>query len=459
MTRSNLTELDKKRRFADSEECKKLKIYGDFSLLLGSRADAVEYFHWIVEKIYQLCDKKDPKWLAGGYECLVAVQYMILKKKYDFNAEKYTSEKRESAYTKIARALKIYGAELQNYNKAAACFIKFAKFFKIMNMKDYYHKMLTENMSILTHTNTSIIHKISCADLASQFGYFRTCAFLLYNAHEQFASSLGNALLPRTSIQRSEIIMMMIQVLGIYKNNNHISKLAPNCSSKPLLNRPIIIFILNALYSFSFTIDKRYALCMIFLLTLMVQDKEKEKFWESIISTSPNLDGDAITYPLDVPYFSYIYVNPNSRKILQRKAPLIGQTTTPDGQEKKVEGLFLYDPRKSKVASINWCSLTTETINLYLYNPLPFQVSIDSIEVVTKNVRIDCHSGKVVLRPNEQRKKITLSVKILDEGEMEITGVMITIRKLVYFVGCGPNGIISLVKEYPDLPMAVGTSL
>lgn len=175
-----MAEIDKKKRFADSEVCKRLKIYGDFSLLLGSHKDAIEYYSRI-ETIFPICDNKDNKWLAGGLECLVAVQYLILKRKLNFSEERYSSEKRDSAFNKVSKSLKIYGLDLQKYNKAASCFIKYSHFFRKMNMGSYFIRMLSETMSVIVHPKTTIIYKISCADYASQFECFRTSAYLLFD--------------------------------------------------------------------------------------------------------------------------------------------------------------------------------------------------------------------------------------------------------------------------------------
>jgi hypothetical protein len=207
-------DIDKRKKFYDSESSKKLKLFGDFSLLLGSYKDAVEYFSRI-ENIYGLTENKDSKWLAGGLECLVAVQYLILKKKLGFNTEKYSVEKRESAYTKMSKSLKIYAQELQHYNKAASCFGKYSHFFKKMGLSHHFERLVGDHLSLLIDRRTSIVHKISCADYAAQHESFRMAGFLLFDAHENYKNSPGALLMSNTIIQRSEIILMMIQILGI----------------------------------------------------------------------------------------------------------------------------------------------------------------------------------------------------------------------------------------------------
>jgi len=410
----------------------------------------VEYFSRI-ETVFQGCDNKDNKWLAGGLECLVAVQYLILKKKLNFSPERYTPEKRDSAYNKIAKSLRIYGHELQNYNKAVGCFIKFSHFFKKMNMHAYFHRMLGENLSMLVHPKASIIHKISCADYAAQFGCYRTSAYLLYNAHEQIRQNVATNLLnPNSaSIQRSEIVLMMVWVLGLLQSSEHIQNILPHCSAKPLVNRPIINFILNALHSLNFCMDKRYCLSLIYLLSLMISDKEKEKLWETIVNCTPNLEGEHIHHPLELPYFGYILAIPNSRKVQKSKVDS-ALTANPEAS------LFLYDPRKKTVA-INWCSHSPELLTVYMYNPLPFAVVVDSLEVVTKNLKATSHSGKFVLRPFEQKKKIKVHIKFFDEGDLEIVGLKVWSKKLSYFLSCGSNGVADLVRNNPDLPCSVET--
>ena len=408
----------------------------------------MEYFSRI-ESVFQGCDNKDYKWLAGGLECLVAVQYLILKKKLNFNPERYSAEKRDSAYNKMAKALKIYGHDSQNYNKAIGCFIKFSHFFKKMNMHSYFYKMLGDNLSMIVTPKASIIFKVSCADYAAQFGCYRTSAYLLYNAYEQSKQNIGASLLASNTsgIQRSEIVMMMIQVLGICQNNDYLQRIVPHNSLKPLVNRPIINFILNSLHSLNFCIDKRYCLCLVFLLTLIMNDKEKEKLWDTITNCTPNLEGELIQHNLDLPYFGYMLAIPNTRKIQMRKIQVVAPKNPDDN-------LFLYDPRKKAVA-INWCSHSAELITVFMYNPLPFAVVVDSIEIVTKNLRATSHSGKFVLKPFEQKKNVNVHIKLMEDGFLEILGIKIWSKKLCYYLSCNPSGVADLVRTYTDLPCCV----
>lgn len=414
----------------------------------------MEYFSRI-ENIFPMTETKDNKWLAGALECLVAVQYLILKKKLDFNQEKYSLEKRESAYSKMVRSLRIYGSDLQNYNKAASCFGKYCHFFYKMGMNSYFHRLLGDNLGMLLDKRTSIIHKISCADYAIKFECFRSAAFLLFDAHEQYKNSAGALLINSANVQRSEIVLLMIQILGkrkltpgIHTSGDGLQKVLSKFSTKPLVNRPIIQFILTNLHSLNLWNDKRYCLCLIFLMTMMINDKEKEKVWESIITFSPNLSGEEIVNQLDLPYFSYMLAVPNPRKIMRRKLKDEGSS------EKKEASLFLYDPRK-KIVSTNWCSLGFEEMVVFLYNPLPFSVVIDSLVIVTKNIKSASHSGKIVLKPFEQKKKVTVLLKVEKEGELEITGVVFTIKKLTYTMSSLLNGVSVLAKNNPELPCSV----
>jgi hypothetical protein len=144
----------------------------------------------------------------------VAVQYLILKKKLGFNQEKYSSEKRESAYTKMVRSLRIYAQDLQNYNKAASCFGKYSHFFDKMGMGNYFYRLMGENLGILIDKRTHVLHKMTCADYAVKFESYRTAAFLLFDIHEQYKNNAHAQLINIPNVQRSEIILLMIQILG-----------------------------------------------------------------------------------------------------------------------------------------------------------------------------------------------------------------------------------------------------
>lgn len=385
----------------------------------------------------------------------MAVQYLILKKKLDFNQERYSVEKRESAYTKMVRSLRFYGPEFANYNKAASCFGKYCHFFYKMGMNSYFHRLVGDNLGILLDKRTSIIHKMACADYATKFECYRTAALLLFDAHEQYRNNAGALLINSANVQRSEIVLLMIQILGmisvtvgIHNSGEILQKVLPGFSTKPLVNRPIIQFILTNLHSLNLWNDKRYCLCLIFLMTMMFNDKEKEKVWENITSFSPNLDGEEIVNLVDLPYFSYLVPVPNPRKILPRKLK------TDEMDQKKEDNLFLYDPRK-KVVSVKWCSLGPEEVIVYLYNPLPFAVVIDSLEIITKGIKSSSHSGKIVLKPLEQKKKVTVLLNVEDEGELEIAGIVFTIKKLSYTMACLPNGVSVLAKTFSELPCSV----
>jgi hypothetical protein len=237
-------------------------------------------------------------------------------------------------------------------------------------------------------------------------------------------------------------------LVGIYNSGETLQKVLPSYSSKPLVNRPIIQFILTNLHSLNLWSDKRYCLCLIFLMTMMFSDKEKEKVWENITTFSPNLNGEEITALLDLPYFSYMLAVPNPRKIMRRKLNDEGPGV------KEEASIFIYDPRK-KIVPTNWCSLVHEEMIVYLYNPLPFTVVIDSLTILTKNIKSTSHSGKIVLKPYEQKKKVSVLLKVEREGGLEITGVLFTINKLSYFLASLPNGVSVLAKNNPDLPCSV----
>lgn len=219
-------------------------------------------------------------------------------------------------------------------------------------------------------------------------------------------------------------------------------------SEIPLINRPIIQFLLNSLHSLSYWNDKRYCICLAFLMTLMVGEREKEKVWENLTNFSPNLEGETILHNLELPYFSYMLATPNPRKIMKRKKK--GE----EKDQKEEASLFLYDPRK-KIVSTNWCSLASEEMIVNLYNPLPFSITVDAITVVSKNLKSSSHSGRFALKPFEQKKQVSVIVNIEEEGNLEISGILFQIKKLSYFLPCESNGTSTLTKNHSELPFSV----
>jgi hypothetical protein len=223
----------------------------------------------------------------------------------------------------------------------------------------------------------------------------------------------------------------------------------PASSSKPLVNKPIVTFLITSLHGMNFTIDKRYCLCLCFLLTVLHTDKEKENLWETLRNYKPNLDGELISVPLELPYFGYMVGTPNPRQILKKKVAT-------EGAEKQEDKLFIYDPRAKKSVNLNWCAESSEEIIVYMYNPLPFSVTIDSLEIQVKNSKVFSHSGKFIMKPFESKKRVSVLLKFMEPGEVEITGILVTCRQLSYSLASLPSGVSMLAKENPELPVNVG---
>lgn len=155
---------------------------------------------------------------------------------------------------------------------------------------------------------------------------------------------------------------------------------------------------------------------------------------------------EVVTHNLDLPYFSYIYAKPNSRKVKTEGVKDKG----PKDKKANGEKLFLYDPR-DKTVKLNWCCNRSEDVIIYLYNPLPFDIVINSLVICTGDVKSITHSGKVNLAANEKKKKVTVKLKILEEGEVKISGIKFTINTFYYILPNEKLGISSLVTEDPSL--------
>lgn len=243
-----------------------------------------------------------------------------------------------------------------------------------------------------------------------------------------------------------ELLFTIIETLGISKARDGYLKFICNSSSeRPLVSKTIIDFLISNLYKLNFSNDPRYVNCLLFLLKLSPASA-KQQIWRSIISCNSSVSQEEVCDELDLPYFSYIYAKPNPRKVRQENIVDTGPV------DKKINGqkLFLYDPRDKSV-KLNWSSGRSEDVIIYLYNPLPFDVVINSLELCTSDVKSMTHSGKIHLSPFEKKKKTTVKLRILEEGEAKISGVKFLINSFYYVMTNASSGLSSLMVKNPSL--------
>jgi hypothetical protein len=303
-------------------------------------------------------------------------------------------------------------------------------------LKKFEHKILFKLKEPLV--------KVYLSKICGDFGLFRIGSMYLFSAFDFVEQSLKDS--KENDIQKVELLFTIIETLGISRARDGYLKLICNSSSeKPLVSKAIIDFLISNLYKLNFSSDSRYVNCLLFLLKLSPPHL-KSQIWKSIISCNSSVSHEEVYHELDLPYFSYIYAKPNPRKVRQENVIDTGPV------DKKINGqkLFLYDPRDKSV-KLNWSSGRSEDVIVYLYNPLPFDLVINSLELCTSDVKSMTHSGKIHLSAFEKKKKTTVKLKILEEGEAKISGVKFLINSFYYVITNAASGISSLLTKNPSL--------
>lgn len=62
---SDFSAMKKKRKVDNLLNCKYLKMYGDFAMLLQSSRDAIKYY-LDLETLYNMGQKQEPQWLGAA---------------------------------------------------------------------------------------------------------------------------------------------------------------------------------------------------------------------------------------------------------------------------------------------------------------------------------------------------------------------------------------------------------
>lgn len=420
-------------------ECKYLKMYGDFSLLLDSELDAVIYYS-TVETIYNICVKKESKWLASAQEGSLASIHLSLSKKSLAEREAYPAEKKQLILARMVSSMSIFLSSWENIEKAGSTLYKYCEFLQFMKMENEFVSLLSKIENTVLNQPIESVVKIKIADIFCNFGYFRKAAHFVSNAFSQIQRAETNQTVnQKHEIEQIELILMIMQTLGIAKTRGYLSDISSNHSDRPLVTKEIVDFLLINLRNLSY-IDSRYVKALIVLLKLSSRP-QKQDIWKEIIITNPNLDGALIKHDFDLPYFSYVIAKPNLRQI---------KSLTHKKEGLKGGELFLYDPRAKKV-ELNWCCNRSEELTIYLYNPLPFPVTISSLEICTNSAQAITHSGKINLSRFERKKKVSVKVKFLTSGKIHITGIKFSFSHLSYIMPIEKDGSCYLVRSYPYL--------
>lgn len=377
--------------------------------------------------------------MAATYECLLATQSIIIEK-INMDPSKYGVEKRESVINKMIQSLAIYTYRVNEYKKGGEVLIKYCDFLKKMGMKEEFMQLMRKFEHKMLNNKVDTLIKIKIAKYCADFGFFRMSSMYLYSAFELIEILYKDD--KDHNIEKVELVLMIIKLLGIVKSpeGGYLGRICPNFSDRPLVSKPVVDFLLSSLFRLNFAIDKRYIHCLTFLLKL-TKDPEKKGIWDAIISCSPNLSGEVLQDDLDLPYFSYIFAKPNSRTV---------KAHANINKKKSGGGLFIYDPRFKKV-DLNWSCNRSEDVIIYLYNPLPFDIVINSLTICTGEHKSLTHSGKINLSAFEMKKKVTVKLKILEQGVIEIKGLKFVINNLCYTLDIEKNGLSTLVKQNPNL--------
>lgn len=339
-------------------------------------------------------------------------------------------------YLRMRHALHVFLKETKNVLKGLSSLVKFLKFCHLMNLKSKFDSILHEFGKEIIGSECPSQYRILISRLCIEFGFYRKASYFLCIELD----GLERLKLEEKKMQacKAEVLIMIMECLGIRIESSFCEKFFKIKPHKPTFTKRIISFLLEVLYKINFSSDPRYSLCMLYYLSV-AEEHLRKKVWEALVNCNPNLEGRFISQNYFLPFFSYLEPVPNPRQIKELKK-------TEDQPQLEGTELFIYDPR-ARVVKLNWCAQRSEEVQLFLYNPLGFEVVIDKIGLIVSGSEIASYSGRVVLKPYTKKRKVTFIVEIEKPGWIKFEGVSFTIRQMTYSMALESNGESTIVKN------------
>ena len=434
---------------------KVLKLRGDISLIFGSVLDSDIYYKkskCVFEGKTGFLDKQKDKsklWTAAIYESQSSIIYnqiknIILKK----NNEKIKKENKEikneddiikekniseSFINQIIllcqKSLDIYYNE-KKLKIAFELYLKLLGFFSLLKNKKYFIEYFLKFRSIIGEIDYDPRIFLYIGDLAYNADLKRMAICSLFECARK---SLKN---PELQTIRYECLSLCASILKLdvenYKNNFGLLELLPS---------EITYLLLIDLIDFN-SIHQNNEKTLHYYLLIMKKFEENDRFYRKI---TEEILWEFPFYKSEYDILPYIQrIEPIGRKKQYRQ--LIKEE---NNNKKKTlgESVFIYDPRnRNKFIELNWVEQQEAEIRVFLTNPLPLYVKLDSLSLETENVEVANYSNEITLVPFMKNYECKFKIRPIQHGKMCIKGVKIRIGNLIYLNRIDSRGVGILYK-------------
>lgn len=421
---------------SDFDDARAFKLRGDMAVILGSPDDSLNYYSKALEVLMLEGKHKRPQevsgevgaWLGSVLESIGACHYSTIKKQGMPVAcsDSATLALVEELSAKTTKALELYKAEGQDI-MVFELRLKLLGLFSLLKEKGRFvsHFNCLRNELATVRFDPRIYLYIG--DLASNAGLKRIAVYALLECSRQL-----RAVNELESI-RQECLQMCARIFKLdvesYKNKFSMLETLP---------KHITYIILANLVEINF--NSRNNEATLHYLLLLMKKFEVEKTFKQITEQTMWAQ----------PFYRYEYdILPYVQRIVpecQEKTYRELVTADEKGATKQ-ESVFIYDPRnKSRFLQLNWVAQREASVTVYLTNPLPIGIKIDSIGLESDGVGLASYSSEVHVAPLARNVECRIKVRPVEPGLMSIKGVKVRIGGLAYLNTVDRRGVGSIYK-------------
>lgn len=475
ITKLNPNEWKAANRAQSQNDLKILKIYADFSMMLGCKKNCHKYLKMISETVNTI-DKSHILIKASLIEGLMTYNYLVI------SANNYSMDNSQlrDVYDwaiQINESISLYFKE-NFFLKAIKLAIKFMSLVAKLKMKEIFFDIFSNIEHSLQNPKTPSYYVLEAANLCQSIGFIRKSCYLmskyftkietledysqekrevvllmfdcffnkdlidpsLKNAKKSFANLLGDSTTKfdmknlyasnptpgNTNDLKSSKGMSMKTIQPTKKNPEETEQ--TNIS----LNRFVLHQFVDLLSKYN---EKEIIIaCIEMLGVCKVQDQRTVLETQLTKRHSTVITLESST---SLPFYSKLTLKTDKSNI---------NANTKSSNEPAEKKIFIYDPRK-KDEPLNWIAKKKQKTTLTLYNPLDTPVEIDNIEFIYEGPKIIFYSSKVKLAPKEMAKKVVIYIKALTAGNLAIKGCRFFIKNLIYEVYCDNIGMCNQIKN------------
>ena len=418
-------------------EGKILKLRGDVALMMGCVSDSLNYYMKALE-VFNF-DKKTNNneqsitaitfWISSVLEAIAACCYLKIKQKLaktnvtDVAITVLTDELIQ--YTN--EAIINYMSE-QEITQIYELRLKLLGFYSLIKAKKSFisqFNYLRDDLSKISFDPRTFLY---IGDLASNAGLKRLAIRSIYECSRLLKKTKEFEPIREKCFELSAHILNLD--IDSYKNNFGLLDLLPKQITYIILVNLLEIHIHNR--------NTERALHY-YLLLMKKYDIEKtfKVITEEILWEFPFYNCEYDVLP---------FIQRMVPKCRQKVFKYLGNDL--NGYNNATESVFIYDPRnKAKYLEFNWIAQEEATIVIYLTNPLPIYVKIDSLTLETEGVNVSTYSNDVTLAPNIKNSECYIKIRPVQSGTLTVKGVKMRTGNLIYFNSVDSKGVGKIYKH------------